>query len=256
MNTALYRNEIRRMTRTHSLTGLLVFFAFFGAASPLLAFLLPDLMAAMEGVEGVQPGMSGLLPEATPVAAIGSYVENAQTLGVLFVLLVAAAGLALDGSPGRSTFYRVRVFGPTALVLPRFAVPAAAAVASYTVGVLVAWAVTLLLIGELPLGATLAGALFTGLFLVFAVAVTALVASRFRGLPSTVGFSVVALVLLLLLGQLPVVGEWSPTTLVAAQAALPGGVPAADFLPAAVSALVGTAVLLALAVRGFGSRET
>ena len=256
MNTAPYRNEIRRMTRTHSLAGLLAFFVFFGAASPLLTFFLPDLLASMEGMEGVDPGMADLLPEATPVAAIGSYVENGQTLGVLFVLLVAAAALALDGSPGRSTFYRVRVSGPAALVLPRFAVPAAAASASYTVGALVAWAVTLLLIGELPLGATLAGAVLTGLFLVFAVAVTALVASRAGGLLSTVGFSVAALVLLLLLGQLPVVGEWSPTTLVAAQAALPAGAPATDFLPAAVSTLAGTAALLALAVRGFGTRET
>ncbi|WP_433699567.1 ABC transporter [Nocardiopsis sp. CA-288880] len=255
MNTALYRNEIRRMTRTHTLAGLMAFFVLFGAASPVLVFLLPDLLAAMEGMEGVQPGMADLMPEATPVAAIGSYVENGQTLGVLFVLLVAAGALSLDGSTGRSTFYRVRVAGPAALVLPRFAVPAVAAVAAHTAGAVVAWATTLLLIGELPLGATLAGALFTGLFLVFAVAVTAVVAARARGLLPTVGFSVAALVVLVLLGQLPVVGEWSPTALFAAQAALPGGAPVADFLPAAAGALVGTAALLALAVRGFGARE-
>jgi ABC-2 type transport system permease protein len=255
MNAALYRTEIRRMTRTHTLVGMTLFFAFFGVSSPLLTYFLPELLRLAEGVEGVEPEMLDLMPEVTSEVALGSYVQNVQGLGVLFVLLVAAAALAVDGSPGRSTFYRVRVAGPGALVLPRFAVPAAAAAAAYTLGALAAWSTTLALVGAPPLGATLTGTGLSALFLVFAVAVAALAASAARGVLAAVGLSVAFLVLLVLLGQIPVVGRWVPTALFAAQSAVPAGAPAADFLPAALSALAGTVVCLLLAVRGFGARE-
>ena len=69
------------------------------------------------------------------------------------------------------------------------------------------------------------------------------------------GLSAAALVVLSLWGVLPVVGQWSPTALFAGQAAIAAGEPFTQHVRPVVSTLVGTVVLLVLAVRGFAVRE-
>lgn len=254
-STALYRTEALRLVRTHALLGLTAFFAVFGAGAAVLTYYMPDIMRAIERAEDLGPGMLGILPDVTPEQAIAGYVDNAQQLGTLMVVLVAAAALAVDGSPGRSTFYRVRVSGPADLVLPRFVLSAAAAVFAYTVGTVTTWAVAGPVLGPLPWEDVLLGALFGGLFLVFAVAVVALVASVAHGLLPTLGFALLGLVLVAAVGMVPWVGDWSPSALFAAQVGIVMGEPVSDHLPAVVSGVVGTIALVALAIRRFGARE-
>jgi hypothetical protein len=67
--------------------------------------------------------------------------------------------------------------------------------------------------------------------------------------------SIVALLLMPLLGLIKGVGPWLPSSLITALASLAGGSDAGGFLKAAIVTAIATLVLLALAVRGHATRE-
>ncbi|GAB3744287.1 ABC transporter [Nocardiopsis nanhaiensis] len=249
MNGTLYRLETTRLIRTHTLLALVLLCGVFGALGPLTAYFTKDL------VEMAEPGMGIDIPAATAPDALGSYMELAAPFGVLAVVLVAAAALSVDASPGRSAFYRSRVKRASDLVLPRFALSTAAALAAFLAGALVAWAVTSFLYQSLPLVSTLLGAFLAGLYLAFAVAVVALVSTVARSTLATAGFSVLVLVVVLIVGQLPFLAQWGPSGLLNGQVGLSSGVPLAEFAPMAAVTVVFTAAVLAVAVRRSGARE-
>lgn len=251
MNTALYRLEARRLLRTYSFLGLVLLCALAGTGGPVLAYFTEDL------VNMADPGM-GLavdLPEITAADALGGYMEFAAPLGVLVLVLMAAASLSVDSSPGRSVFYRSRVSGTADLILPRVALPALAAATAFLVGALVTWGMTSLLFGSLPLAPTLLGALLTGLYLLMATALVALVSTLARSALATVGFSLLALVVVLIAGQLPFLAHLGPSGLLQGQTALTAGATVADFGPMALVASALTLVFLALSIRFSARRE-
>lgn len=251
MNGALYRLEARRLLRTRSFLGLVLLCALAGIGGPVLSYFTEDL------VRMADPGMGLLveLPEITAVDALGGYTELVAPLGVLVLVLMAAAALTVDSSPGRSVFYRSRISGAADLVLPRFALPALAACAAFLVGALVTWGTTSLLFEPLPLNPTLLGALLAGLYLLMATALVALVSALTLSTLATVGFSLLGLVAVLLIGQLPFLSHLGPSGLLQGQAALTAGAPAGDFAPMALVAAALTLLFLALAVRLSGRRE-
>lgn len=251
MNGTLYHLEARRLVRTHTLMGLMLLCAAVGIAAPVLSYYTEDLVGMADS--GVELAID--LPEITAVDALAAYTELIAPLGVLMVVLMAAASLSVDSSPSRSVFYRSRVSGAADLILPRFALPALAAVTAFLVGALATWGVTSLLFESLPLGATLLGSLLTGLYLVMAVAVVALVSTLARNTLATVAFSLLALVVVLVVGQLPFLSHLAPSGLLQGQAALTGGATVSDFASMALVAFVLTLVCLGLSIRFSGRRE-
>ncbi|WP_017581360.1 hypothetical protein [Nocardiopsis valliformis] len=251
MNGALYRLEARRLLRTHSLLGLVLLCAVAGVAGPVLGYFTEDL------VNMADPGMGLVadLPEITAVDALGGYMEFAAPLGVLVLVLMAAASLSVDFSPGRAVFYRSRVSGAADLILPRFALPALAAGVAFLAGALVTWGTTSLLFGSLPLGPTLLGALLTALYLLMATALVALVSTLTVSTLATAGFSLLALVAVLVVGQIPFLAHLGPSGLFQGQAALTAGATALDFVPMALVTAVLTLVFLGLAIRLSARRE-
>jgi hypothetical protein len=79
--------------------------------------------------------------------------------GLIVVVVLAAGTFSFDARHGLATFLRTRVASIWQLVLPRFAINAAAAAIAYLLGTLAAAYETRLLIGSLPAGGTLAGVL-------------------------------------------------------------------------------------------------
>jgi ABC-2 type transport system permease protein len=172
------------------------------------------------------------------------------------VVVIAAGAFSFDAHHGLATFLRPRAASIRQLVTPRFAAWAAAAAIAYILGTLAAWLETGLLIGSPAVPGMFAGILCGGVYLVFAVAVTALAASVVRSTPATVGIALAVLLLLPIAGTFHAVDNWLPTTLASAPADLITRThPLSHYLPTFAVTVAAAAAALAVAVRRLRVRE-
>lgn len=248
----LFRLEWLRLLRTHRLLAIFMVYLFFGLTGPLTVRYLDKLLGGV-GTGGVQVQF----PTPTPADGIGQFTRNASQIGLLVVVLVAAAALAFDSRREMAVFLRSRIFKVYRIVLTAYAMSAAAAVSGFALGVLAAWYETAVLLGPVPVADMLIGTLLGALFLAFAVAVVALAAAVAKGALATAGISLGVLLALAIVGGLggTVTSRWMPTALSGATADLlltgrPG-----DYLPATVVTIAAAAACLAGAVALSGRRE-
>jgi ABC-2 type transport system permease protein len=188
------------------------------------------------------------------VDGIAQFTGNATQLGLLVIVLVAASALCLDARPEMAVFLRTRVPSGTAL-LPAVVLNSGAAVAGLACGTAAAWYETAVLLGPPPAGRMLIGFAFTALFLVFAVALTALAATLARSAPAAAGLSLGVLLALAAAAVLPPLQRWSPTALAGATPTLLHGAPWTDLLPAVLVCVAAVAALLASTARLATARE-
>lgn len=246
----LWRLELLRLTRTRRALGLAAVYVFFGFVGPLTARYLAEIIDRFGGEE-----FTVTVPEAVPADGIAQFASNVTQIGVLVVVVVAAGALTLDAIPEMSIFLRTRVRSAARLLVPRYCVTTAAASLAYLLGMAVAWYETAVLLGGLPVGGMLTGTVLAILYLAFAVAVTAAVGSRLRGVIGTVGVTLLVLLAMPIAGIAETVGRWLPSHLVGAQVDLVRGGSAFDYIGAISTTIAGIAVLLTLAVRWAAQRE-
>jgi ABC-2 type transport system permease protein len=183
----LWRLEWLRLVRTHRLLALIGVYVFFGLTGPLTARYLSALMGRL-GTEGVRVEF----PDPVPADGVAQFVGNTSQIGLLVVVLVAASALSFDARREMAVFLRTRVRGVRDIVVPGFVVNAGAAAAALGFGSLMAWYETAVLLGPVPVPAMVAGMALSALFLAFAVALTAAVASTVRGVAATAGVTLAA----------------------------------------------------------------
>lgn len=244
-----WRLEWYRLVRTRRLIALLGVYAFFGFVGPLMTAYMDRILASAGG------GVTIIAPEPTPAAAIEAFVSNASQIGVLVAIVVAAGALSVDVRPEIGVFFRTRVPEVGRLLAPRYVVTTAAVVAAFVLGVVAAWYETWVLIGAPDAAGMLVGTGLGALYLAFAVAVVGLAASVAPSVVTTVAVSVVALLALPLLAIVEAVAPYVPSALVGALPDLAGGGDAAAYTRAAVTTVLVTAGVLALAVARSGRRE-
>jgi ABC-2 type transport system permease protein len=247
---SLWRLEWLRLLRTRRLMALLAVYVFFGLTGPLTARYLSQILNGLGGTGGVKVEF----PEPRPADGIAQFTSNASQLGLLVVVLVAASALAFDARREMAVFLRTRVRGVRQIVLPAYGVNAGAAVGALLAGALAAWYETVILLGPLPPGRMLLGIACAAMFLVFAVALTALIASLVRGALATAGISLAILLAMAILGSFAGLQRWMPTTLFSALAGLVDGGRPGDYLPAAGVAILASGGALWGAVN-FGARR-
>jgi len=246
----LWRLEWLRLVRTHRLLAIVGLYVFFGLTGPLTARYLSALLGRL-GTDGVRIEF----PDPVPADGIAQFVGNTSQIGLLVVVLVAASALAFDARREMAVFLRTRVRAVRDIVIPAYLVNAGGAAAALVAGSLAAWYETTVLLGAVPVAPMLIGIALGALFLAFAVALTAAVASVVRGVAATAGISLAGLLGLALLGGLTPLGHWLPTRLAGALTELVRGASAGDYAPAATITLVATAAAVAIAVRAGSRRE-
>jgi ABC-2 type transport system permease protein len=246
----LWRLEVLRLFRTMRWLGLLASYLAFGIIGPVITRYQEALFRNVGG------GVKIEAPPPTPALAVSSYIGNAAQIGLIVTIFIAAGSLAFDAKPEWAAFLRTRARSMGDVVVPKFAVNAAAAAGSFALGMVAAWVVTALLIDRVDPVAVVLGIVAWALYLAFAVSVVALAAGLSRSVVGTAGITVVVLLALPLGAQvLHVVEPWMPSTLVGAVVDLVEGGSAADYLPAAVSAVVCTGVALWASTRLLARRE-
>lgn len=246
---SLWRVEVLRLFRTGRIWIVVGIYALFGVLGPISAKYLPQIIERFGG------GVEVTVPEATPVDAIGQFLSNAGQIGLLAVLAVAAGALTFDARREWAAFLRTRTRSMRQLVLPRVALPAAAATVALAVGTGVAAMLTVVMIGGLPIGDLVLGTLLGAVYLVFAVAVVAVAASIARQAITAVLLAVGVLLVLPILQVVAVIEPWLPSTLLGATTALLAGVPLTELLRAAVVTVVVSGLLLVVAIRRLAARE-
>ncbi len=205
---SLWRLEWLRLVRTRRLLALVGVFAFFGLTGPLLARYTKELLKRFGG------GVTVNAPPPTPADGIAQFMANGQQLGLLAVVLVAAACLAFDGQRESAVFLRSRVRRVADLIVPKVVVTAAATGIAFVLGVGLAWYETAVLLGRLPAGRVLLGTALELLYLAFVLAVVAGAAGVTRGVAASALTTLAVLVLLGIAGSLGAVGRWLPSHLV------------------------------------------
>ncbi|MGZ8755340.1 MAG: hypothetical protein ACXW15_09140, partial [Acidimicrobiia bacterium] len=163
--------------------------------------------------------------------------------------------LAFDAKPEMGVFLRTRVPRVWDILIPRLAVSFLAVGASFVLGALAAWYETVVLIGSLPVGRTLAGIGFGLLYLAMVIAVVAAAGSRARNVLGAVMITIVVLLVMPILGIVEAIGRWLPSHLVGALSDIPGGTAIGDYLPAAAVSVIVTGLSLWLSVRWSARRE-
>ncbi len=246
----LWRLEWLRLTRTPRAIAVCAVFVFIGLIEPVFTRYESDLIGHLGR------GARISLPPPTPADGLNSYVAEITLVGLIIVVALAAGALSFDTRHGISTFLRTRVTSTWQLVVPRFAVSAAAAAIAYLLGTLGAWYETQVLIGSLPVGGVLAGMLCGAMYLTFAVAVTAFAASLVRSVVGTVATALAILVVLPIVSVFHAIANWLPNALVSAPADLVSGTQhLSHFGPSLAVSVAASAAAVLVAVRRLAARE-
>jgi len=212
----LWRLELVRLFRTHRIWILFGVFALFGALGPLTVRFLPEIVEAVGG------GVEIAVPPPSPELAMAGYLGNALQIGILAIAFVAAAALAFDSKPEMAVYLRTRASIPQILA-PRYVVNMLASVVSFVIGTTIAYVGSAILIGAPLLGGTVTATLLLSVYLVFVVALTGFAASLVRSIPGTALITVGVLIVIGIIGLIPQVDAWLPSSLVGSFDALIAG---------------------------------
>ncbi len=140
------------------------------------------------------------------------------------------------------------------IIAPRFVVNAIAAVFTFAVGVVTAVVTSGVLIGWPEAKPTIVGSILVALYLVFVVALVALIGSLVRKVPATALLTVGGLIVLSLVGLLKPLEPWLPSYLVGG---FDGVIAGGDFVywRAVVVTVAAVAVALWIATVRLSHRE-
>jgi len=244
----LWKLEWLRIWRTQRWAIVLAVFGVFSLLGPLMVRYLSGIVEAIGGEEAI-----GQIPDMAPADAIAQYVGNAQQIGLLAVVFVAAAAIAFDAHREIAVFFRTRA--PVRdIVVPRLVVSAVVAIAGFVVGAVIAYVTTGLLLVWLDASSMVVGVVLQSLYLVFAVVVVAVVSTFVRSVPATALISVGLLIVIGLLSLISPVAPWLPSALLGAlDVLIRGG--ESDFWRTIVVTLVLIAILDAWSIARLDRRE-
>jgi ABC-2 type transport system permease protein len=246
----LWRLEWLRLTRTPRAIAVCAVFLFIGFIEPVATKYENDLIGRLGH------GARVSLPPPTPADGLNSYVTEITLVGLIVVVALAAGAFCFDTRHGVATFLRTRVNDMWQLVVPRFAVSAGAAAVAYVLGTLCAWYETQVLIGSLRFGAVVGGMVCGTVYVVFAVALTALAASLVRSVVGTIATALAFLVVLPIASVLHAISDWLPSALVNGPVALANGTQhLSHFVPSLTVSVAVSAAALTVAERRLRARE-
>jgi len=239
----LLGKELSEQIRTYRLPVVAVVFLLFGILSPVLARYIKELLDAL-GTQATG-GIQVIVPEPTVADAIGQLLKNLSQFGILIAILLAMGTVAAEKERGTAALVLTKPASRLAFLLAKLVAIGVTLAVAVAAGTGIAAIYTLLLFE----GATLPAAGYVEMAALLWLTTFAYAALTFLGSTLTrsamagAGIGFVALVVTGVIGGLPVIGRYMPTSLVGPAANLGAGLPAGVDLPGPVLATMGWVVV-------------
>jgi ABC-2 type transport system permease protein len=176
------------LLRTGRWIALAAVFILFGLADPILTRYLGQLLRGSTGDTYIHITVTS----PRPSDAVNSYFSNITTLGTLVTVVVAGLAFTLRANPPLAMLYLTHFPRRAKLLTPRLATAATATFVAAAIGGAAAAYETTLLIGAPAAGPTTAGVAISAAGMLFAVAITFLSASLFRGQVAAIAVALAA----------------------------------------------------------------
>lgn len=204
----MWGKEWRQVLRTHRLVVALICYALVGLGSPLLANLVPMLLALMP--EDQLGGVELLITQDPGVTdAMVQYLKNFNLLPVLVVLL-SMGSVANEKLRGTAPMLLAKPLSRRAFLLSKLGVAALVHLAGVVLAAAGCALYTTILFGpfHVPTFLLLNGLLLLGLWEYLALTLLASVLSRGSGMAAGLGLG--AFVLMITMGALPSLARYTP----------------------------------------------
>ena len=207
----LLAKELREQLRTNRLLAVAAVFVLFGIISPLTDRYMKQLFDAI-GSEST--GMSFVVPPPSLEGAAAQILKNLSQFGIICALLLAMGSVAWEKDRGTAGMILTKPASRAAFLAAKLIAISITLGLATLLGCGFAYGyVTLLYPTTFALGGYVAMALLLWWMLVGFAAITVLGSSVTKSAIAAAGIGLVALLVLGILAQLPVVGDYMPTSL-------------------------------------------
>ena len=201
------RKELMEQWRTRRVLIVGAVLVIFGLGSPLIAKVLPDVLAS---IPNLPAGLAGIIPTPTLADAVAQYLKNMSQFGVLLAVLMSMGSVAQEKERGTAAMLLAHPVSRFTFLLAKFVALACTFTVSLAVAALGCWYYTMLLFKAIPWGPYLAlNGLMLLVFLVY-VAVTLLCSTLVRTQGAAAGLAFAGLVVVAGIGSLPRIDEYFP----------------------------------------------
>jgi ABC-2 type transport system permease protein len=249
---AFSKKELRESIKTYRTVILVGVLAAFGIMSPLIAMLLPQILAGAE----LAPGMAIELPEPTAIDSWMQFFGNVGQMGMLAVMLIFAGITASELSKGTLLPLLTKGLSRSTVVISKFVVALGLWTLAYLTSLVIALSYTAFYWDPMPLphaflafaGPWVYGSLLIALLILGGIVI--------RGQYGSLMFTGSTVLLMALINIWPAANAYNPSSLAANTLGLIMGqnVPS-DFVPAIIVALVAIIACLAASVLAFNKKE-
>ena len=251
---AFSKKELIESVKTQRLTILLIVFAIFGIMNPLLALMLPNILAGAE----LAPGMVIELPEPTAVDSWMQFFSNVGQMGMIAVMLIFAGITAAELSKGTLLPFLTKGLPRHSVIMAKFAV----AFLTWSLAYLLCLGITQAYTAfywdpvQMPLSYMLlafAGPWFYGLLL---IALLILGGVIIRGQYGSLMFAASMVLVMGLINMFPAANRFVPSTLAVHVVGLfTEQNVASDFIPAFIVSAVAIVTCLVAAMLAFNKKQ-
>jgi ABC-2 type transport system permease protein len=240
----LLAKELREQLRTGRIVAVAAVFILFGILGPLTDRYMKELLDALGGQ--ASSGFQVTVPPPSLAGSLNQILKNLSQFGVICALLLAMGSVAWEKERGTAGMIMTKPASRAAFLTAKLVAMSLNLGIGVVLGTGLGYVYTLVLYPTVfPLGGYVAMAAILWWSMVTFVALTMLASTISRSAAAAAGVGLVALLVLGLLVEIPVVGPWSPLALLTPAAHLGLGEDAGNFMGpllfnvALVPALVG-----------------
>jgi ABC-2 type transport system permease protein len=209
--TVLLKKELREQLRTGRLVAVAAVFVLFGILGPLTDRFMKELFDAIGAESG---GMTFQVPAPSLAGASVQILKNLSQFGIICALLLAMGSVAWERERGTAGMILTKPASRAAFLAAKLVAISITLAVSVALGCGLAYLYTALLYpAAFPIDGYVAMSLLLWWMLVIFAAITMLGSTITRSAIAAAGIGLVALVVLGILGALPIIGPWMPSSL-------------------------------------------
>jgi ABC-2 type transport system permease protein len=211
MFRTLLLKEFREQWRTWKVVVFLAVFLITGIISPVLAKYTPELL---KSIPNLPAGLANIIPPPSVIDSVIQYLKNTEQFGILLVILLTMSVMAQEKERGTAAMLLTKPVRRSAMIIAKWLAGMIILLAGLLLDGLACLAYTAVLFEPLPFGSfwilNLLLLVYLGVYLTVALMASTL--ARTQAIAAAGAFG--GLIVLIILGSIPRLGEFLPGQLV------------------------------------------